>query len=130
MDQYANPAPGFRDRPEHSITVEPFDGVVVVTFGEAVIASSKDALELREANYPPVFYIPFEDVYFDFLTPSDTKTHCPFKGDASYWNAAASGETMNDAMWAYQSPYDEMMAIKGHAAFYPKKVRIDATPAP
>ncbi|MGE0284060.1 MAG: DUF427 domain-containing protein [Rhizobiaceae bacterium] len=128
MDQYANASPGFRDHPEHTISVEPFGGVVVVTFGEAIIASSKEALELKETNHAPVFYIPFKDVYFDFLNPSQTKTHCPFKGDASHWNASASGEAMKDVMWAYLSPFDEMIAIKDHAAFYPSKVRIDATP--
>ncbi len=127
MDQYANPAPGFRDHPEHTIEIEPFDGVVIVTFGGAIIASSDDALELRETNHPPVFYIPFKDVYFDFLNPSATTTHCPFKGDASHWNATASGEAMKDVMWAYQAPFDEMIGIKDHAAFYASKVRIDAT---
>lgn len=126
MDSKANPSPGFRDRPEHTIRVNPFDGVVVVTFGEAIIASSDEALELREANYPPVFYIPFKDIYFEFLNPSDTKTYCPFKGDASYWNAAASGEAAKDVMWAYQRPFDEMAIIRDHAAFYPSKVRIEA----
>lgn len=129
MDRYAHPSPGFRDHPDHTIDIRPFDGVVVVTFGEAIIASSEEALELRETNHPPVFYLPFKDVYFDFLAPSDTKTHCPFKGDASYWSATASGEAMKDVMWAYLSPFDEMIAIKDHGAFYPGKVRIDATPA-
>lgn len=128
MDTVANPSPGFRDRPEHKIAVEPFDGVVVVTFGDAIIASSEKALVLREASYPPVFYVPFDDVYFEFLQPTDTKTHCPFKGDASYWSVSASGDAVKDVMWAYRQPYDEMTGIRDHAAFYPDKVRIEATP--
>lgn len=128
MDTVANPSPGFRDRPEHTITVEPFDGVVVVTFGDAIIASSEKAVILREADYPPVYYVPFDDVYFEFLQPSGTSTHCPFKGDASYWSVSASGDAEKDVMWAYRSPYDEMARIRDHGAFYANKVRIEATP--
>ncbi len=127
MDVVANPSPGFKNHPEHTITVEPFDGVVVVTFGDAIIASTENALLLSEADYPPVYYVPFKDIYFEFLQPTDTRTHCPFKGDASYWSVSASGDAMKDIMWAYQHPYDEMARIKDHSAFYPNKVRIEAT---
>ena len=112
--------------PARDITVEPFDGVVTVTFSDAIIASSQEALLLREANHDPVFYIPFKDVYFDFLRKSPTVTHCPYKGDAGYWNVTAVGEAMDDVMWAYENPYEQVSAIAGHAAFYPKKVRIEA----
>ena len=84
--------------------MEPFDGVVTVVFSDAILASTDEALVLREADYPPVFYIPFKDIYFELLKPSDTSTHCPFKGDASYWNASAVGEAVNDVMWAYGRP--------------------------
>ncbi len=128
MNISVNPSPGFRDHPEHGISALPFDGVVVVTFGDVIVASTERALLLREANHDPVFYIPFEDIYFEFLTASDTHTHCPFKGDASYWNASASGNATRDVMWAYRSPFDEMLRIKDYGAFYPNKVRIEATP--
>lgn len=128
MNIAPNPSPGFQRNPSHPITVEPFNGVVTVTFSDAIVASSDRALVLREANYPPVFYFPFEDVYFEFLKRSDTSTHCPYKGNASYWNASAAGEAVNDVMWAYERPYDEMMEIKDHGAFYPDKVRIEARP--
>lgn len=128
MNIALNPSPGFKDHPEHTITVAPFDGVVVVTFGDAIVASTENALLLREVDHSPVFYIPFEDIYFEFLQPSDTRTHCPFKGDASYWNVSASGSATRDVMWSYQAPFDEMVRIKDHGAFYPNKVRIEATP--
>lgn len=124
----ANPAPGFQRNPGHRITIEPFDGVVTVSFSDAILASSRDALILREGSYPPVFYIPFKDIYFELMKPSATSTHCPFKGDASYWNASAVGEAADDVMWAYQMPFDEMLEIKDHGAFYPNKVRIEAAP--
>jgi uncharacterized protein (DUF427 family) len=129
MNIAANPSPGFQRNPSHRITVEPFDGAVTVVFSDAILASTDKALVLREADYPPVFYIPFEDIYFEFLKRSDTATHCPYKGNASYWSASAAGEAVNDVMWAYERPFDEMLQIKDHGAFYPNKVRIEANPS-
>lgn len=123
-----NPSPGFKSHPEHRIGLKPFDGVVVVTFSDAIVASTERALVLDESGHDPVYYIPFEDIYFEFLEPTATRTHCPFKGDASHWRAFASGNAVDDVMWAYTAPYDEMAAIKDHGAFDPDKVRIEATP--
>jgi uncharacterized protein (DUF427 family) len=124
----ANPAPGFRRDPSYRIAVEPFDGIVTVRLGDAVLASSAEALTLREADRAPVFYIPFGDIYFEFLKRSATATHCPFKGEASYWSAALADGVTQDVMWAYEQPYDEMLEIGDHGAFYPGKVRIETTP--
>jgi len=128
MNTAANPAPGFQRNPDHRITIEPFDGVVTVSFSDAILASSRKALILREGDYPPVFYIPFKDIYFELLNASASSTHCPYKGNATYWNASAVGEAANDVMWAYERPFDEMLEIKDHGAFYPNKVRIEAAP--
>jgi len=128
MNIAANPSPGFQRNQSYRISVEPFDGTVTVAFSDAILASTDKALVLREADRPPVFYIPFEDIYFEFLKRSETTTHCPYKGNASYWNATAAGEAVNDVMWAYERPYDEMVLIKNHGAFYPDKVRIEANP--
>ena len=119
-------SPGFASNPGHAVTVRPFDGVVTVSFSSAIIAASKNARVLSEAGHPDVFYIPFEDSYFDFLRRSATTSHCPFKGDASYWSVTAAGEARTDVMWAYENPYEEMLAIRDHGAFYPDKVRIEA----
>lgn len=120
-----NPSPGFQRAPGHRITVEPFPGTVTVSLGDAIIAASKDAKVLREADYPAVYYIPFKDIYFEHLQKTGTRTHCPFKGDASYWRASAVGEAVQDAMWAYETPYDEMTVIRDHGAFYPNKLRVE-----
>ena len=119
-----NPSPGFRDHPEHTITVEPFGGVVNVKFGDVMIASSDHAKLLRENGHDPVLYLPFEDIYFVHLEKTGTTTHCPFKGDASYWSVTGQDEAAKDVMWAYQHPYDEMLEIKDHGAFYPDRVEI------
>jgi uncharacterized protein (DUF427 family) len=128
MQPTTNPSPGFQSRPDHEITVEPYPGTVTVRVSDAIIASSRNAKVLRETGHDPVFYVPFEDIYFEFLERTDTTSHCPFKGDASYWRASAVGEAVEDAMWAYEHPYDEMLEIKDHGAFYPDKVNIEANP--
>ncbi|PSJ61411.1 DUF427 domain-containing protein [Pseudaminobacter soli (ex Li et al. 2025)] len=121
-------SPGFRRNPQYHISVRRFSGIVVVTFADAVLASTTAARVLREEGHKPVYYVPFEDIYFEFLTRSDTRTHCPFKGYASHWNVTASGDAEKDVMWAYEEPYEEMKIIRNHGAFYPQKVRIDVTP--
>lgn len=126
----ANPSPGFRDRPDHRITVEPYEGTVTARLSDALLASSARAKVLREEGHPPRFYIPFDDIYFEFLERTDTKTRCPFKGEASYWRASAVGEAAEDAMWAYEHPYDEMLDIEDHGSFDPQKVKIEANPNP
>ena len=121
----ANPAPGFARHPEHTITVEPYPGTVTVTANGATLARSANALSLAEANYPPVVYIPFSDIDFSQLEQTAHSTHCPFKGDASYWNVKPAGEKGANAMWAYQAPYDEMAGIKDHAAFYADRINVE-----
>lgn len=127
MQTGLNPSPGFQRAPEHRITVEPYPGTVTVSLGDAIIASSKEAKVLREADYPAVYYIPFKDIYFERLEKTDKRSHCPFKGDASYWSINAIGENVPNGMWAYEAPYDEMEAIRDHGAFYPDKLRVEAS---
>ena len=119
-----NAAPGFAQHPGHTITVTPFAGTIRVLAGGSMLAESSSALELREAQYPPVLYIPFADIAFDLLVRTETATHCPFKGMASYWRLAAE-PGKGDVLWAYEAPYDEMTAIAGHGAFYGNKVRVE-----
>ncbi|TIT27139.1 MAG: DUF427 domain-containing protein, partial [Mesorhizobium sp.] len=128
MDQIANPAPGFQSNPGKVITVEPYRGTVTVRSGETVVASSTKAKVLTESPYPSVFYIPFADIDFDQLRKTEFSTHCPYKGDASYWSVLPAAEAGKDAMWAYERPFDEMVEIRDHGAFYPNKATIEAKP--
>ncbi|TIQ01611.1 MAG: DUF427 domain-containing protein, partial [Mesorhizobium sp.] len=52
-----------------------------------------------------------------------------YKGDASYWSVLPAAQAGKDAMWAYEQPFDEMIEIRDHGAFYPSKVTIEAKPA-
>ncbi|MER8555046.1 DUF427 domain-containing protein [Mesorhizobium sp. M1217] len=128
MDQIANPSPGFQRNPGKVITIEPYKGTVTVRAGDVVIASSSKVKVLTESPYPPVFYIPFGDIDFKQLGKTEHSTHCPYKGDASYWSVLPAGDAGKDAMWAYERPFDEMADIRDHGAFYPNKVTIEATP--
>lgn len=110
------------------VTVEPFRGTVNVMFSDAIIASTKDALLLKEEGCDPVFYIPFRDIYFDHLSESQTEYRCPLKGQARYWNVEAVGEAESDVMWAYNGPLPRVSAIKEHGAFDPAKVAIKVVP--
>lgn len=121
----ANPAPGFKKHPDHTITVRSRDGRVRVTSGDLVLAETQEALELSEANYPPVLYIPFSDIDFGALTRTATTTHCPFKGEATYWQVGLPGDLGQDVMWAYERPFDEMAEIAGHGAFYADRVKVE-----
>jgi uncharacterized protein (DUF427 family) len=84
-----------------------------------VIADTRDALRMSEGDYPPVYYFPRKDVKMECLARTDHRTYCPFKGYASYLSLKGGAE---NAVWSYESPYDEMSAIKELLAFYPEKV--------
>jgi len=128
LDKLANPAPGFQRNPGKVITVEPYRGTVTVRAGDAVIARSARARVLSEPPYAPAFYIPFDDIDFGKLAKTSHSTHCPYKGDASYWSVPSAGEGGENAMWAYEAPFDEMVEIRNHGAFYTSKVTVEATP--
>ncbi len=107
---------------DHPITVTPTRGRVLVKFGGRVVADSTRALTLQEASYPLVQYIPREDVQMRYFEPTTHKTHCPYKGDASYFSLKADGRSAENAAWSYVEPYPAMTQIAGHLAFYPDRV--------
>ncbi len=113
--------------PDHPISIAPAKGRVVVRFGGAVIADTTHALELREASYPAVLYIPRGDARMDHFTRTAHATHCPYKGDASYFDLAAGGAAAANAVWSYETPFPAMAAIQDHLAFYPQQVGIEHT---
>lgn len=121
-----NPAPGFLRNPDKKITLEPYDGTVTVTAGDTVVARTNRAVRLSETPYPAAFYIPFADIDFSKLEKTTHASHCPYKGDASYWSVVPAGSKGGNAMWAYEHPFDEMEPIRNHGAFYADRVTITA----
>jgi uncharacterized protein (DUF427 family) len=113
--------------PDHPITVFPSHQRVSVRLGGDVIADTGEALDLKESTYPVVRYIPRGAVQMDRLVKTDHSTHCPYKGDASYFSIIAKdGTRIENAVWSYETPFPAMREIAGYLAFYPKKVEISA----
>ena len=83
-----------------------------------MIAETENAVILKEGSIPPVYYIPPADVRQDLLTKTERTSHCPFKGDASYWTITVDGKEAQNAIWAYEDPFDQVARIKDHMAFY------------
>lgn len=125
-----NPAPGYKKYPQHHVETKPSSTHVRVMCKGEVIADTREPVELHEDTgegkktvAPIVYYIPRKDVRMDRLVRSNHQTHCPFKGDASYFSVAGGPE---NAVWSYEAPYDEAMAIKDRLAFYPDKFQIES----
>ena len=106
----------------HPITITPAAGRVRVIAGGQIVAESARALSLHEASYPPVLYIPREDVRMDLMARTDHRTHCPYKGDASYFSVNATDRIRENAAWTYETPFAGVAQIGGHLAFYPHRV--------
>ncbi|MGT2439790.1 DUF427 domain-containing protein [Bradyrhizobium betae] len=111
--------------PDHPITITQNPRRVRVMAGDIVIAETSKALTLKEAKYPAVQYVPREDANMALLERTDRVTHCPYKGDASYYSVKADGKTLDNAIWTYETPFPAMTEISGHLAFYPDKVKIE-----
>ncbi|RBI74744.1 hypothetical protein DQW77_07120 [Roseovarius sp. TE539] len=100
------------------IKIRSAEGTWVVRAGGAVLGESRNALELSEDGYPDVIYFPREDIATAFLDESDRTSHCPHKGDASYYSIVTKSRTIDDAAWSYENPLDGMERIKGYLAFH------------
>jgi uncharacterized protein (DUF427 family) len=110
--------------PEHPITIAFNPKRVQVEHHGHIIADTRRALTLTEAGYKPVPYLPREDVEMSFLTRTDRHTHCPYKGEESYFTIAMDGQFAENAVWTYEDPYPAMAQIKDRVAFYPNQVVI------
>jgi uncharacterized protein (DUF427 family) len=106
----------------HPITIERNGNRVRVTFAGIVIADSTRALTLREAGYPPVQYIPRADAKTNLLKGTSHASHCPYKGDASYYSIQVGDRMAENAVWSYQQPFPAMVEIAGYLAFYPNRI--------
>ena len=112
--------------PDHPITLEPAASRWRANFAGHVIADSNDALILNEKGHAPVVYFPRQDVAMEYMSRQERTTHCPYKGDASYWTIYMDGVLAENAGWSYDEPYPAAAALKGRIAFYPDKVEIYA----
>jgi uncharacterized protein (DUF427 family) len=111
-----NPAPGFRQKPDHRILLDTGPDPVTVLLNGEMVAATTSAVILQEDGYPARAYLPRKDVQAE-LVPTSKTTHCPFKGDTVYYDVMVRGEPVRNGAWSYEEPYDEMSPIAGHVCF-------------
>ncbi|MFA6268050.1 MAG: DUF427 domain-containing protein [Pseudolabrys sp.] len=108
--------------PDHPITISEANERVRVIFAGKTVADTTRALMLKEANYPPVYYVPRADADMGLLARTAHASYCPYKGDASYFTISADGRAADNAVWTYETPYPAVAGIKEYLAFYPNRV--------
>jgi len=111
-----------KHNPDHRVLLVKGPRRVRVVFAGETIADSRDAVTVEETGYPPVHYLPRQDVRMDRLARTSHKTHCPYKGDAAYFSLTVGDRTVENAVWSYETPFVEVMGLKERVAFYPSKV--------
>ena len=117
-------APGFQKHPDYSVQLEPEAEPVEVRANGMTIARTDRAIRVVESRHHPVWYLPMADVDPAVLERSATETYCPFKGTASYWHVNTSAGAVEDALWGYETPYDECEALADLVSFYPNRVDV------
>jgi uncharacterized protein (DUF427 family) len=123
------------DEPIYVHTKDPFKRITIlrssrgikIELDGVVLAESPDLLFLLETGLPRRYYLPPKSVKWEYLSKSDTETHCPYKGKANYWHVTVNGEKYKDLIWEYKSPTDESAPIAGQLCFYDDKVQIHWT---
>lgn len=102
--------------------LEPSTDHAVVVFNNVEIANTRRAILIHETGHPACWYIPPEDVRVEYLQRVPKTTHCPWKGDAHYYNIEIDGEISESAAWCYADPKPDCFAIKHYIAFYAARV--------
>jgi uncharacterized protein (DUF427 family) len=108
--------------PRVRVDILPSRRRVTVRLGGEVLADSTRALFLFETGHPVRHYLPREDVRLERLSPSDTRTRCPYKGEAFYWHVNAGGSVHKDLVWSYPEPVRESAPIRDHLCFSADRV--------
>jgi uncharacterized protein (DUF427 family) len=88
------------------------------------LAESSNPTLLFETGLPVRYYLPKTHVRLDLLTPTDSESHCPYKGQAEYWSVRTGDTVHEDIAWSYPTPLPESLGVAGHIAFYDEKVDV------
>lgn len=114
----------------HRVEVERGTQHIKVTIDGQVVAETDRPLLLHETGLPVRYYLPPEDVDLTLFEPTDTRTTCPFKGEAAYWTYIgkdSGAELRPDVVWAYPQPIDAVAEIKNHLCFYDTTAKIEVS---
>ena len=106
----------------HTITTSPANRHIEISLGGVKLAESDRAVRLEETGLQDRYYLPREDVRTEHLRPTDTRSTCPFKGEASYWAIDVDGATYPDLVWSYEHPIPGAAGIAGLLCFYAEHV--------
>lgn len=115
----------YDEHPEHTLDLEPQPGIARATFQGEVVAESRRAVRLLEGKYAAAVYFPQADVRMDLLRKTSHSSHCPFKGDASYWSIGSEPGAGENAAWGYEAPFDQMRGLKDLISFYTDRVDVE-----
>ena len=108
---------------DHPISVTYKDTPVRIILAGVPVLAARSFLELREATYPPVAYMPRDQVDMSMLERSDHTSWCPYKGEAAYYHIRRpNGDVVENAVWTYETPFPAVAEIVGALAVYPNKV--------
>lgn len=114
----------------HYAVIDHFPRKVAYYLGDQKIAESSNALILKEVGksvYNPVFYLPKDDVLVDLKKDESKNSHCPIKGDATYWTVEGAPSEPYFA-WSYEDPLPRSKKIEGHIAFNEAFLRFESLP--
>jgi uncharacterized protein (DUF427 family) len=103
---------------DHVLFFEDSPRRVRVMFGGETVADSRRVKLMHEQGHLPVYYFPRADVRMDLLEVTNHTTHCPFKGDASYWSVSVGDRAAENAVWGYPEPIDTALPLADYLAFY------------
>jgi uncharacterized protein (DUF427 family) len=104
--------------PAHRLLFEDFPRRVRAVFGDQIVLDTRRGKLLHESALLPQLYVPREDVRDELLEATDHSTHCPFKGDASYWSVRVGERLAENAVWSYLEPIDSAAWLRGYQAVY------------
>ncbi|MEA2303498.1 MAG: hypothetical protein QOH43_778 [Solirubrobacteraceae bacterium] len=108
--------------PKHQILFQPDPRRFRAIVADEVVVDTVGGHLLHESNIPPRLYVPLADVRMDLFAKTATTTHCPFKGDASYWTLTVGDRTVEDVLWAYEDPLGDAPFLDGFGALYADRV--------
>jgi uncharacterized protein (DUF427 family) len=110
--------------PYKRVDILPSSRHVRIEVDGVTVAESMSPRLLFETGLPVRYYLPKTHVRMDLLEPTDTVSHCPYKGQAEWWSVRIGDTVHEDLAWSYRTPLPESQKVAGHVAFYDEKVDV------
>jgi uncharacterized protein (DUF427 family) len=131
MERAMTRSPGHRQHPKHKVAERQLSERILVSVAGETVADSSDVIKVEEDGSPVRYYFPRTGVDMKRLRASATTSQCPFKGEANYFSIKVGDKELKDAIWSYEDPYEEHLALKGRLAFYDDRLpEISISPRP